>query len=417
MGLQAHLADLDRGLQVVAADARMAGRAVLLVEALALGQPGAVRGAEQLARPGRRLELVDQALDTGQVVHADARDVALQAGQRMADHVAVVALDHADVAGQVAEVEDLAVEVEDLDVGHESAGLQLVHLQRVPQCREAGRRVGRVRLQVTGAGVDRRAVERLAGGVEAPRAGLQVGGGHAQQGIDQRRALGQGGLQQVAVGRAVLAAEDVAGEARELVAVVAGAAQRGEHFVEDRLDVGQGGAGVDGQFAAAVTDVGGVAAGAIQPDPGFAGRLAGFPAQAGVGELAVVLLVEGEAARQAQFAALPVAQGKAEAPGVVFGEQALLAVRTLQRLGPGQRQRPRTERGVVPGGALLGVPALLELDFGGDGRAAGAGQRGGQQDPRKVGCIVFPSWLTTSASPQGRAMQCARWLGVPPLRP
>ncbi|MCW5510422.1 hypothetical protein IGA63_14840 [Pseudomonas aeruginosa] len=159
MGLQAHLADLDRGLQVVAADARMAGRAVLLVEALALGQPGAVRGAEQLARPGRRLELVDQALDTGQVVHADARYIALQAGQRMADHVAVVALDHADVAGQVAEVEDLAVEVEDLDVGHESAGLQLVHLQRVPQCREAGRRVGRVRLQMAGAGVDCRAVE------------------------------------------------------------------------------------------------------------------------------------------------------------------------------------------------------------------------------------------------------------------
>ncbi|MCW5510423.1 hypothetical protein IGA63_14845, partial [Pseudomonas aeruginosa] len=212
---------------------------------------------------------------------------------------------------------------------------------------------------------------------------MQVGRGHAQQGVDQRRAFDQGGLQQLAVGRAVLAAEDVAGEARELVAVVAGAAQRGEHFVEDRLDVGQGGAGVDGQFAAAVTDVGGVAAGAIQPDPGFAGRLAGFPAQAGVGELAVVLLVEGEAARQAQFAALPVAQRKAEAPGVVFGEQALLAVRTFQRLGPGQRQQPRTERGVVPGGALLGVPALLELDFGGDGRVAGGGQCGGQQDPRK----------------------------------
>ena len=133
--------------------------------------------------------------------------------------------------------------------------------------------------------------------------------------VDQRRAFDQGGLQQPRGWPGVLAAEDVAGEARELVAAVAGAAQRGEHFVEDRLDVGQGGAGVDGQFAAAVTDVGGVAAGAIQPDPGFAGRLAGFPAQAGVGELAVVLLVEGEAARQAQFAALPVAQGESRGAG------------------------------------------------------------------------------------------------------
>lgn len=139
MGLQAHLADLDRGLQVVAADARMAGRAVLLVEALALGQPGAVRGAEQLARPGRRLELVDQALDTGQVVHADARYIALQAGQRMADHVAVVALDHADVAGQVAEVEDLAVESRTLTLGTNplDCSLSICNV-----CHSAGKLVG-----------------------------------------------------------------------------------------------------------------------------------------------------------------------------------------------------------------------------------------------------------------------------------
>ena len=172
-------------------------------------------------------------------------------------------------------------------------------------------------------------------------------------------------LEQVLIGRRVARpGQDFRGEPVELGRVGLGGGQGRVDILDEGLEVHQARRAVDGQRLVLIADLAGVAGGAVEAQPRLVRALLVVPAQLGKAEMVValaVLIVDGEADRE------PVLRF-GEGEEAVFRhvrrvQEALVAARLLERLGPGPGHQPRALCRLIPGEPLVLAPPLDGVDF------------------------------------------------------